>query len=146
MELYPQALGFPFRPVHSAGLGCLLYGLGADQKETPFPNNSSIVACVFVASGTCLRNLCLAMNVYSCFTIPAFGHLFILCKTSDRCEPKLGSYFGAEPLPILNIIEVSLEVLEIKHADGQRETRLLHTLLILEVLRAVSEYTYQQNC
>jgi hypothetical protein len=33
----------------------------------------SIVACVFIAAGICLRSRCLAMNVYSDFTIPAFG-------------------------------------------------------------------------
>jgi hypothetical protein len=33
----------------------------------------SIVACVFVAAGMCLPSRCLAMNVYSDFTIPAFG-------------------------------------------------------------------------
>jgi hypothetical protein len=31
-----------------------------------------IVACVFVASGMCLLSRCLAMNVYSDFTVPAF--------------------------------------------------------------------------
>jgi hypothetical protein len=35
-------------------------------------NNSSIVACIFVAAGTCLPSRCLAMNVYSGSTIPAF--------------------------------------------------------------------------
>jgi hypothetical protein len=33
----------------------------------------SIVACVFIAEGMCLPGRCLAMNVYSDFTIPAFG-------------------------------------------------------------------------
>jgi hypothetical protein len=33
----------------------------------------SIVACVFVDAGMCLSSRCLAMNVYSDFTIPAFG-------------------------------------------------------------------------
>jgi hypothetical protein len=33
----------------------------------------SIVACVLVAAGMCLPSRCLAMNVYSDFTIPAFG-------------------------------------------------------------------------
>jgi hypothetical protein len=33
----------------------------------------AIVACVFVAAGMCLPSRCLAMNVYSDFTIPAFG-------------------------------------------------------------------------
>jgi hypothetical protein len=34
---------------------------------------NSIVACVFVAAGMCLPSRCLAVNVYSYFTIPAFG-------------------------------------------------------------------------
>jgi hypothetical protein len=34
--------------------------------------NYSIVACVFVAAGMCLPSRCLAINVYSDFTIPAF--------------------------------------------------------------------------
>jgi hypothetical protein len=38
-----------------------------------YPNITSIVACLFVAAGTCLPRSCLAMNVYSDFTIPAFG-------------------------------------------------------------------------
>jgi hypothetical protein len=33
----------------------------------------SIVACVFAAPGICLSSRCLAINVYSDFTIPAFG-------------------------------------------------------------------------
>jgi hypothetical protein len=33
----------------------------------------SIVACAFVAAGMCLPSRCLAMNVCSDFTIPAFG-------------------------------------------------------------------------
>jgi hypothetical protein len=45
----------------------------------------SIVPCVFVAAKICLPCRCLAMNVYSDFTIPTFGrrvtilkHLFII--------------------------------------------------------------------
>jgi hypothetical protein len=33
----------------------------------------SVVACVFVAAGMCLPSRCLTMNIYSHFTIPAFG-------------------------------------------------------------------------
>jgi hypothetical protein len=42
---------------------------------TPFYNNGSysIVVCVFFAAKMCLPNRCLAMNVYSDFTTPAFG-------------------------------------------------------------------------
>jgi hypothetical protein len=31
-----------------------------------------IVACIFLVAGTCLRSRCLAINIYSDFTIPAF--------------------------------------------------------------------------
>jgi hypothetical protein len=34
----------------------------------------SIVTCVFVGAGKCLPRRCLAMTVYSNFTIPPFGH------------------------------------------------------------------------
>jgi hypothetical protein len=57
------------------GLGPSLCSLGVIHREHSFhryPNNTSIVACLFVATGTCLPNRCLAMNVYSEFTIPAF--------------------------------------------------------------------------
>jgi hypothetical protein len=40
----------------------------------------SIVACVFVAAGIYLPSRCLTMNVYSDFSIPAFGfHVTISC-------------------------------------------------------------------
>jgi hypothetical protein len=49
---------------------------GRIQQKTPFPslwpNNTSIVAYVFVAAGTCLTSRCLAINVYSGSAIPAF--------------------------------------------------------------------------
>jgi hypothetical protein len=39
----------------------------------------SIVTCVFVEAGMCLPSRCLAMNVYSDFTIPAFRrHVTVL--------------------------------------------------------------------
>jgi hypothetical protein len=44
---------------------------GPTQQKTPFPNNPSLVACVFVTVGTCLPSRCLEMNVYSGSTIPA---------------------------------------------------------------------------
>jgi hypothetical protein len=42
----------------------------------PLHRNGSyyIVACVLVAAGMCLPSRCLVMNIYSDFTIPAFGH------------------------------------------------------------------------
>jgi hypothetical protein len=51
--------------------------------------HSSIVACVFVAAGMCLSSLCLAMDVCSGSTIPAFRHhvivLFINAATASFC-------------------------------------------------------------
>jgi hypothetical protein len=47
----------------------------------------SIVACVFVAAEMCLPSSCLAMDVSSDFTIPAFGrHVTVtryVCKSSQ---------------------------------------------------------------
>jgi hypothetical protein len=42
----------------------------------PFYSNGnySIVASLFIAAGMCLPIRCLAINVNSDFTIPAFGH------------------------------------------------------------------------
>jgi hypothetical protein len=41
----------------------------------------SIVACVFVAAGMCLRSRCLAMNAHFDFASPAFGrHVTIWCS------------------------------------------------------------------
>jgi hypothetical protein len=47
-----------------------------DMFTAPLHSNGSysIVACVFVASGTCLMSSCLARDVSSDFTIAAFGH------------------------------------------------------------------------
>jgi hypothetical protein len=44
-------------------------------STAPLHSNGSysIVACLFVAIGMCLPSRCLAMNVYSDFTIPTFG-------------------------------------------------------------------------
>jgi hypothetical protein len=56
-------------------------------------NGCSIVACIFVAAEMCLPILCLAMNIYSDFTLPAFEHhvkIYIRkvrnrVKIADRC-------------------------------------------------------------
>jgi hypothetical protein len=61
----------------------------------PFHSNRSysIAAYVFVAAGICLPSRCLAMNVYSNFTLPAFGrHVTIYfdipksVKISELCD------------------------------------------------------------
>jgi hypothetical protein len=47
----------------------------------PVHSNGSYsnVACVFVAAGMCLPSRCLVINVYSDFTIPAFGRHVTIC-------------------------------------------------------------------
>jgi hypothetical protein len=48
------------------------------------PNNTPIVACVFIAAGTCLPSRCLAMNVSSSSTIPAFrSHVTVFLAPND---------------------------------------------------------------
>jgi hypothetical protein len=47
-----------------------------------FNGSYSIVACVFVAVGMPLPSPCLTMNIYSDFTIPAFGHHVTVCFES----------------------------------------------------------------
>jgi hypothetical protein len=49
------------------------------QRITPLLNNSSVVVRVFVPAGMCLPSSCLAIDVFSHFTIPAFGaHVTLL--------------------------------------------------------------------
>jgi hypothetical protein len=57
----------------------------------PLHSNRSypIVAFVFVAAGMCLPSLCLTMNVYSDFNIPALGRhvtIDILAKCASVCK------------------------------------------------------------
>jgi hypothetical protein len=61
--------------ITSVGLGSSLYSLGVDPTE----NTVYIITvpqyldcCLFVAAGTCLSSRCLAKNVQSLSTIPAF--------------------------------------------------------------------------
>jgi hypothetical protein len=50
-----------------------------DGKENILPNNSAIFGCVSVAAETCLPSRCLATDVSSGSTIPAFRrHVTIL--------------------------------------------------------------------
>jgi hypothetical protein len=68
-----------------------------------YANNTTIVACLFVAVGTCLPRLCLAMNVYSDSTIPAFRRHVTICSSVRVCErdnEPLGST-GGDQLPAL---------------------------------------------
>jgi hypothetical protein len=65
--------------IPSAGLGSSLYSFGVDPTENTVSNNFSIVACVFVAAGTCLPSRCLAMDVSYGSTIPAFRRHVIVC-------------------------------------------------------------------
>jgi hypothetical protein len=62
---------------------------------TPLHSNRSysIVACVFVAAGMCLPSRCLAMNVYSDFTVPSFGcYVTIRTKFSTRSSFLVATY------------------------------------------------------
>jgi hypothetical protein len=53
----------------------------------------SIVACVFVAAEMCLQSSYLAMNIYSDFTIPAFGrHVTMYIHMHSRCTEKYFSH------------------------------------------------------
>jgi hypothetical protein len=52
----------------------------------------SIVACVFVAAGMCLPSRCLAMDVCSEFTIPAFG-----CHVTLISGLNVGLYYPSTP-------------------------------------------------
>jgi hypothetical protein len=62
---------------------------GRSQRKHCFhryPNNTSVVACLLVAAGTCLQRRCLAMNMYSGSTLLAFRrHVTILRTTRWRC-------------------------------------------------------------
>jgi hypothetical protein len=52
-----------------------LYIVREGGFTAPLHSNGSysIVVCLFVSAGMCLPSRCLAKNVYSDFTIPAFG-------------------------------------------------------------------------
>jgi hypothetical protein len=52
----------------------------------PLHNNGtySIVSCVFVAAGMCLPSRYIAINVYSDFTIPAFGRHVTIYRVRYR--------------------------------------------------------------
>jgi hypothetical protein len=53
----------------------------------------SIIACVFVVSGMCLQSLCLAINVFSDFTIPAFGsHVTVQFRYICLTDRSLGNF------------------------------------------------------
>jgi hypothetical protein len=69
---------------HAENTASLLLG---GVFTAPVHNNGSylIVACVFIAAGMCLPSCCLAMDVTSDFTIPAFGrHVRIPSEVSVR--------------------------------------------------------------
>jgi hypothetical protein len=53
----------------------------------------SIVAWVFLAAGMCLPSRCLAMNVYSDFIIPAFGHHVTIYKYFNMFPSNIRSEF-----------------------------------------------------
>jgi hypothetical protein len=56
----------------------------------------SIVALAFVAAGMCLPSRCLTMNIYSDFTIPAFGHhikILNWCKKVSGMNGRAFSFY-----------------------------------------------------
>jgi hypothetical protein len=56
----------------------------------------SIVVCVFFAAGMCLLSSCLAVDVSSDFTIPAFGRHVTIINTFPSCFGGLCLNFGPE--------------------------------------------------
>jgi hypothetical protein len=58
-----------------------------DRIGNIVPKNSSVVACVSIAAGTCLLSRCPAMSVYSGSATPAFRRhvkvLFTKMMTAD---------------------------------------------------------------
>jgi hypothetical protein len=83
---------------NSSKLNCSLYLLCTNHTENslyywegvftaPLHTNGSysIVVCVLVAVGTCLPSCCLEMNVFSDFTIPAFGRYVTIYNTIVYC-------------------------------------------------------------
>jgi hypothetical protein len=71
----PSLLNLPCRTQLNSRPRCGLH------RKHPVSNSNSIAACVFVAAGKCLPSRCLAINVSSGSTIPAFRrHVTIFLK------------------------------------------------------------------
>jgi hypothetical protein len=67
----------------------------------------SIVACVFVTAVMCLPSRCVAMNVYSDFSIPALGRHVTLFTVKAFCAIKhlvSGRYFTVFKYPACRAI------------------------------------------
>jgi hypothetical protein len=79
----------------------LIVNYGVDCKFAIKQNkNTSIVACLFVAAGTCLPRRCLVMNVYSDFTIPTFGRHIVyhnILSPGQDLNPSSVEYEGVMP-------------------------------------------------
>jgi hypothetical protein len=58
-----------------------------DVFAAPLHSNRSylIVVCIFISAGMCLSSRCLAMDIYSDFTVPAFGpHITIVINNDSN--------------------------------------------------------------
>jgi hypothetical protein len=64
--------------IPSTGLGSSLYSFGTYPTENTVSNNSSIVACIYVAAGTCVPSRRLLVDVSSGSTIPNFRRHFTI--------------------------------------------------------------------
>jgi hypothetical protein len=105
----------------------------------PLHNNGSysIVACIFFAAGVCLPNLCLAMDVYSDFAIPAFGrhvtiHRPALIVSTNHVfhSESLGSYSKIVTLICANktVIRtgITLQRFRKKYSNFAKHKKLYH--------------------
>jgi hypothetical protein len=67
--------------VSTAGLESVLYSLGADPTvNTVSIVITPIVTCLFISAGNCLPSRCVAMDVYSGSTVPAFRRRVTICS------------------------------------------------------------------
>jgi hypothetical protein len=71
---------------------------GRTQNKTPFSNNPSIVACVFVGAGTCLPSLCVTVNLSSGSTLEAFMRLVTvsIAQVVSRRLPTLSAWVRSQ--------------------------------------------------
>jgi hypothetical protein len=72
--------------------------------QRPLHRNGSfsIVACVFISTGTCLPSRCLAMNVYTGSAIPPFRYNVTKYPCSSRMELR-----SSVPCPFTPLTELS---------------------------------------
>jgi hypothetical protein len=72
-------------------------------RKRVYRNGSySIVACAFVAAEMCLPCRCLTMNVFSDFTVPAFGRHVTICLLA-KCSHRINN--SVVQLHTVNIVD-----------------------------------------